>query len=258
VKLPKGLCEHVTEIAALCTRKPYDIQMNNSNSHMGLFSYRFKEFGNYDSLYPGGLEGDIDGIRKVIEVVQEESIDSLKRDLETMNEELKKDIVVDGEVIHSNVDILEFESMRNAHLMLHNSLFITIFVFLETRLRYLCKLIEPRANITLNDISGNGIHKYKRYLEKVHLIDFSPMKGEWDLICSYTLLRNRLVHNSSNKIKIVDEKSDYEKLLRLKQKHLVFEKQGGNAYFYITNRKFLDEVLNVVYKFLRYTCLESA
>jgi hypothetical protein len=225
---------------------------------MGLFSYRFKEFGNYDSLYPAGLEGDIDGIRKVIQVVQEESIDSLKTDLEAMNDELRKDIVVDGEVIHSNVDILEFESTRNASLMLHNSLFITIFVFLETRLRYLCKLIEPRANITLNDISGNGIHKYKRYLEKIHLIDFSPVKAEWDLICSYILLRNKLVHDSSNKIKIVEEKNDYKKRLKLKQRHLVFQEQDGNAYFYITDRKFLDEFLDIISEFLRHTCFVKA
>jgi hypothetical protein len=223
---------------------------------MGLFSYRFKEFQHYDSLYPAGLEGDIDGMRKVIQVAQEESIDSLKRDLAAMNDELEKDIVVDGETIYSNVDILEFESTRNASLMLYNSMFITIFVFLETRLRYLCRLIEARSNIRLNDIAGRGIQKYKRYLEKVHLIDFSPVKGEWDLICSYILLRNKLVHDSSNKVKIVEEKPTYKKLLKLK--HLVFQVQGGNAYFYVANRRFLDDFLNIVCTFLRYVCFERA
>jgi hypothetical protein len=232
--------------------------MSDSKSLMGLFSYRFKEFRNYDSLYPAGLEGDIDGLRKVIQVGQEESINSLKRDLDAMNDALNKDIIVDGEVIHSNVDIFESESTGNAHLILYNSMFITIFVFLETRLRYLCKLIEPRTNITLNDISGKGIQKYKRYLEKVHLVDFSPVKGEWDLICSYILLRNKLVHDSANKIKIVEEKTEYEKLLKLKQKHLAFEEQDGNAYFFITNRKFLDEFLDTIHKFLRYTCFKRA
>jgi len=221
---------------------------------MGRGKYRFKEFCNYNN-FNSGLYGDIDGIKKVIEIVKDESIDKLKNDLCEMSEDMKNDII-DGDIIlESNVDLFEFENTKNAIFILYNSIFISLYCFLETRLHFLCKLIDKTNPITLNDISGNGILKYKKYLEKVHKVDFIPVKKEWDRICCYKLLRNKIIHNSSNIINIKSEKNDYNKINQLSC--LTIKVIDERAYFFIANKDFLTEFLKIIYNFLDYTCYKN-
>jgi hypothetical protein len=75
-----------------------------------------------------------------------------------------------------------------------------MYSFLEKKFFQLCRLVEPKSELKINDLSGKGIFKYKRYLSKVHNVDFTNLENEWQLITKFNKLRNDLVHDYQSKI----------------------------------------------------------
>lgn len=120
----------------------------------------------------------------------------------------------------------EGEDSSDSHNMMHSLLYrlgyerhldiftrsavATIYTFLEFMLNDICEKVEmiTSTNIKLIDFKGNGIVRSKEYLEKVHSIDFSAIKTEWDFLLNFNSVRNSLSHaagsleatKSSNKL----------------------------------------------------------
>ncbi len=221
---------------------------------MALGVYRFKEFEAFDKLYPSGIYNDMDTIKTSLKTMYEGTILNLKKEVDSMKQEMKQDVVIDNEVIYSNVDILDFYSSSNAINIVYNSMFISLHSFLETRLRFMCKLIESRSSIKLNDISGKGIYKYRKYLEKVHQVNFDSQKNNWELICHYSLLRNKLTHSQTNEINVISEKTEFNKLKKLD--HLTIIESNNFAKYKIDNIELIEGFLRVVSNFLEYVCIK--
>lgn len=113
----------------------------------------------------------------------------------------------------------------------------------------LCRIAEKEQRIKISDISGDGIFRYKTYLEKVVEIEFTGMEKEWDKITIYNKLRNILVHSPTATIeKTPDGLKKIEPLKRIK--HLVIKENEGVVEFQIKDQKFLINFLKIVSAFL--------
>jgi hypothetical protein len=89
---------------------------------------------------------------------------------------------------------------ENIQAVYYSSIIIAMYSFLEKKFFQLCRLVEPKSELKINDLSGKGIFKYKRYLSKVHNVDFTNLENEWQLITKFNKLRNDLVHDYQSKI----------------------------------------------------------
>jgi len=80
--------------------------------------------------------------------------------------------------------------------LLRQSLFISIYAFLEQRLIGICEHYEHAkpTNVLLADLVDNGIIKCKTYLSKVVQIEFPESTHSWQQLLKYNKLRNQLVH----------------------------------------------------------------
>lgn len=131
----------------------------------------------------------------------------------------------DGSDTHNIMHSLFFRLGYERHLdIFTRSAVATIYTFLEFMLNDICEKVEmvTNTNIKLIDFKGSGIVRSKEYLEKVHSIDFSSIKNEWDFLKNFNLVRNSLSHavgsleatNSSKKLVNIIESTETLELVR--------------------------------------------
>jgi hypothetical protein len=80
------------------------------------------------------------------------------------------------------------------------SVLVTIYTILEMALNDLCNQLR-RINelaVELDDLTGAGIDRAKRYLKKVCQIDFPDQSREWNEINKLNKIRNCIVHTQGN------------------------------------------------------------
>ncbi|HFG1852670.1 TPA: hypothetical protein ACGF2G_003665, partial [Vibrio cholerae] len=89
------------------------------------------------------------------------------------------------------------------------STLLMIYSFLEHSMMRICSIYEEKLNIPLsvNELSGNGIHRCQMYLSKFSGFEFSDksIKRDWDFLKFFNQLRNCLAHEEgylSDKSKI--------------------------------------------------------
>jgi hypothetical protein len=96
--------------------------------------------------------------------------------------------------------------------LLHNSLFIAIYSYLESTLGNLARKME-RSNpqdVAMEDIEESVIDRYRKYLKEVQGIDFPDQSREWQRIRTYQKIRNFIVHNGGR----VDDCHKHAKCIR--------------------------------------------
>ena len=73
---------------------------------------------------------------------------------------------------------------------------VTIYTFFEFMLNDICEKIAmiTESNVKVTDFKGSGIVRSREYLEKVHSIEFSDIKNEWDFLKNFNSVRNCLSH----------------------------------------------------------------
>lgn len=130
----------------------------------------------------------------------------------------------------------------------YHSLFISLYSLLEKTMWKLCKIAEQGQSLKIRDISGDGIFKYHKYLEKVLKVDLSELNTEWSIIVKYNKLRNQLVHSTNQ----IEKNTDNNKLLNTLRslKGLEITDYGDFYEFEINDKTLLLEFNNTVYKFL--------
>ena len=76
------------------------------------------------------------------------------------------------------------------------SALITFYSFLEDSLYSLCSRFKNELDpkISLNDLKGDGVKKYKTYLEKVVGLDLTEFNSVWGKITNIQKIRNVIVH----------------------------------------------------------------
>jgi hypothetical protein len=218
---------------------------------MGLSSYRFKEFQKLDKIYPTGLNNDLYALKMFLKKIKVETSESLKCEINKMENEMENDIVICDVVLHSNIDYLDYASSLGTLNLVYNSILITLCSFIETRLFMLCKLIEDKSVKSIKTKMGESkIDSYKRYLEEVHLVDFNLVQNDWEQITSYAYLRNQFVHNQIPGINIDNNEYGYKKLCNIK--FLNIKTESNIANFSINDARLLDEYFDIISRFLQF------
>ena len=134
--------------------------------------------------------------------------------------------------------------------VINNSLFVTSFSFLESRLVQIIDLIENhlKLKIKLEDFAGNTtIYRCNKYLSKVVEVELGELEcDEYMELNNYQKIRNLIVHNNSSikkrKDRKIEEQSMYGYVQR--EKMLSLDKQSG--IFIINDYRYIDNFLNLV------------
>ncbi|CAM1366471.1 hypothetical protein TOREUM_30537 [Tenacibaculum litoreum] len=214
-------------------------------------SYRFQQFLIIDRLYPTGLDNDLDSMKTFLKSIEKGTLEMIKSDVQKMEVEMKNDVIIDNEIIFSNVDFLDYKSTSSALNIIYNSTLVSLYSFLETRLKFLYELLENQKNIRINKNKGeSNIMFYKRKLEEKYFLDFSSLNAEWEEICLHTLLRNTLTHSHIQEQKT--DISDYKKIQSIE--HLSTEMNSGILLFEINDFKFLYNFFDKISEILNFIC----
>jgi len=160
---------------------------------MGIYSRReaFKKDG-YEYViavdYP--LQSIIDYIKLTDKLIDEK----IKKPLNKA--ELDYDSYLKNEDELGIMDCCEaIESKANLKRVYYNSIFISLYTIFESSMKQFCEIAESNYEIKIEDLSGTGIFKYKKYLEKVVKINFNSINEEWNLIEKMNQIRNQITHD---------------------------------------------------------------
>lgn len=93
-----------------------------------------------------------------------------------------------GQDLHENQFL--FPSMHR------ESIFITLYNYLEHSLNEYCRLISKLSEnpIKLSDLNHKGVQRAIVYLKKIALLDLNEANAEYEFLTNSNRLRNRIVH----------------------------------------------------------------
>lgn len=97
----------------------------------------------------------------------------------------------------SDVYESDFYKVLNYEKEINYAVILLAYAKFETVLNRICMTIgkEKGFNIQVQDIAGKGIHRSRKYLEKMFQLDFTKLNNTWNIIKMYSELRNIIVHN---------------------------------------------------------------
>lgn len=88
------------------------------------------------------------------------------------------------------------EIAPNIRLCLRHGFYLRVIAVTEATLKELCACAGRRKNLRIkaNDLRGSSPRKYRDYLEKRILIDFTAISAEWDNLETLFLIRHCWAH----------------------------------------------------------------
>lgn len=138
----------------------------------------------------------------------------------------------------------------------YDSFIMSLYAFTEKKMFILSKYLSRHHPIKLEDISGKGIFKYRKYLSKVCNIDFSSIEKDWEVLLHYNLLRNHLVHAEGER----SLPKDHHRLIGfLESIHgVVMKSDQEKINFHFTSDSILYDLLNCSRRIIEYLYKEKA
>jgi hypothetical protein len=133
--------------------------------------------------------------------------------------------------------------------LFRESVFLTIYAFLEDILAQVCTHLYASKSLSLqpNDLRGRGIERSRIYLKKIVGINFPDQpESKWDILISYSRLRNNIVHNFAG-IDLANNSKSGDLLLKFIRTQGTLGIAGNRIYI---DKGFLPEVNKVVETFL--------
>lgn len=136
----------------------------------------------------------------------------------------------------------------------YNPMLLSAYAFFEHWLKRLCEFDNRKgfSNISVSDLAGrNYIEKSQIYFEKVAEISLSELESDWKRIQTVQQIRNLITHNDSNIFKESSKKKYNQELYKIleKEEHIEFNKKTGE--FYIKNKKFILELIDLIENYLK-------
>ncbi|MEO2223209.1 hypothetical protein [Priestia megaterium] len=139
-------------------------------------------------------------------------------------------------------DVIQYS--KDFPRIMRNSLFVSIYTFLEDKIVELCVPNESTL-LKLSDIKGQGIEQASLYLKKVLLLDFPDNSKEWHYIRKANLIRNCIVHSNG----VISKSRSKDKLVKAIDE-MSFVTKDHNGHINLESQ-FCLEFLENVHSFLR-------
>lgn len=187
---------------------------------------RFKPRSEFDTnKYEFTIEVSLplEAFREYIKLTESTLEIELKHQIEDYNDFL---ISSTDDEIRELYDFADHKIKAETRQLFFNSLFISIYSFLERKMFQLCQIAENNQVIKIRDLSGDGIFKYRKYLTKILNINLDEVNAQWDLFTKFNTLRNLLVHTPLSSI---DIQNNSKKVNTLKSIHGLAVKECSGA-----------------------------
>ena len=123
-------------------------------------------FDSNEFRYFEDVEFHVFSFKEYIKITKQTIDSELKQKIEEFHEILKESSEFEIEY-RNGWDFAEQEIRIYTLNLYSNSLFISLYSFLERKLYQICKVAEKNKSIKINDLSGDGIFKYCNYLKTV-------------------------------------------------------------------------------------------
>ncbi|TGL58735.1 hypothetical protein [Leptospira sarikeiensis] len=141
-------------------------------------------------------------IRSYILGVEAQVEDSINRYYNSQKEQISDNLEFDDmpTLTHLGLDSgpwnLEEIFVEHFPNLLRRSALVTLFSFFESQLNEFCNVMKFNDSLQLSykDISGQGIERSKKYLEKVIYLNLSELLPVWNEIKIIQTIRNLIVH----------------------------------------------------------------
>lgn len=160
---------------------------------MGLVSYRVKIDGwDYFSEIEVPFLSFLDYVNGVDEMIEKE----ISKAKEQYDKYQKLD-EAEKEFYYDPWDEQTLKQKKGLQIIYYDSLIFSIYSFVEKKMNYLCSTLQENQKIKIRDFAGDGISKYRNYLEKVIGLDFSKKEFIWDQLIKYGQLRNFISHSEN-------------------------------------------------------------
>lgn len=212
---------------------------------MGLGRAR-KVFNNDDFQYVLEVDFQLDSFREYLKLTEKVINNEIKDKIEKYNKFLEE---APDFVIEMEHDFEDHEIKIHTQQLYYNSLFISMYSFLEKKMFQLCKLAEDKNIINVNDLSGDGIFKYYKYFKKVLLINLDEINTEWTEINKYNKLRNHFVHSPENILE--RSNNNLKKIGVLKSiRNISIIEKDHHIEFGISDKQLLLDFLKIIDRFL--------
>lgn len=201
---------------------------------MGLFRHR-KVFNDDEFQYVIEVDFQLYSFKEYIKITEQIIEKEIKEEINRYNKFLREASDIE---IEYQYDFEDHQTKNHIHQLYYNSIFISLYSFLEKKMYQLCKLAEKNNLIKVRDLSDDGIFKYYKYFKKVLLIDLEQLNKEWTLITKYNKLRNRLVHFPENTIEKSNNNSKHIEILKSIRNLKIIDK-GNYIEYEISDKQLL-------------------
>ena len=189
------------------------------------------------------IKTKIDYLKKYFEIIEsvfEDESKSLSKLIRNEDEKTKSDIDDRNYDYRYCDSLMEIEFV---YLRMHRyASILALYSFLESSMSKIChqKKLELNLPISAEEIKGDGIVKYKKYLSEYCKSDFSTINKIWSDLVTLNKVRNCIMHCSgdASKIKRTD---DFIKLVN-KTKELSFIEKN---LIMISSKFVLDSIKNI-------------
>jgi len=152
--------------------------------------------------------------------------------------------------LKNNIDSKEI--LTDLH---YDSLIISLYSFVEKKMKFLADYLSVQYEIKPSDIGGKGIFKYRIYLEKVCKITFNDIEKEWKTLLGYNQLRNMLIHSDNNRFLNLRNNSLVSFLKGLDGVELVDYQDGAMLYF--TNSNVVHHFVSITKEIIHHLYFED-
>jgi len=160
---------------------------------------------------------------------------------------IRRQVDPETPIFKEQEDLLDFEEVGYFADVLRRSFFISLYEFLEFKLKEECRYRQRKKDdvlLSVSDISGSGLNRVKIYFTKVLRIDFPANSTEWGKINGgYRQLRNCIIHKGS---KVAESEKSLRGFIE-REPGLSLHSDSGTV---IIHKEFCKEVLDTVEKFV--------
>ncbi|WP_282039655.1 hypothetical protein [Saccharicrinis aurantiacus] len=189
---------------------------------MVAFGVARKEFSSED-LHFGQFVFELDSFEEYLRITNLSVQNRLKSYLDKYYEL--------GELSNVIFDSGESYVIERTYQLYYSSIIISLYSFLEQSMLNLCEVSNKEKDLKIDDISGKGIFRLKKYLEKVVQIDFTEINDEWNEITKYNHLRNLFVHSSNSILNKTESKGRINSIKEIKHLKVVESDNYYSIYF---------------------------
>jgi hypothetical protein len=178
-------------------------------------------------------------VKMTEELIQKEVVEHIKKYDELLKSQSEEDYY-----LHDSYD---HEVKIHLQDLFYNSLFVSLYSFLERKMFELCKIAEPQYTLKIDDISETGIFQYAKYLKKVVGIDFEALNEHWSYFNKVNKLRNIIVHHPTTRI----ERTNQRKIDVLKSiDFLEVKERDSGVEFFIRDKQVILDLVSHIQEFL--------